>query len=158
MRTTYRRGTIALCNSSPKVSRLAGESIFIISNNRRARRNFPDTYRPWPRRWCGAVAEQHVAASLMTADISQTSRTTKYADVTTTSNDRRPAVRLPLEFGEQKFKHESMNPTNAQNPNKCPARLQTFSFLFFFLFFFSNIRTESCTIFYLRQLEIFTSI
>lgn len=34
-----------------------------------------------------------------------------------------------LEFGEQKLKHESMNATNAQNPNKCPTRL------FFFPFF-----------------------
>lgn len=39
--------------------------------------------------------QRHVAASLMTADISQTSRTTKYANVTTTSNDRVPTLFPP---------------------------------------------------------------
>lgn len=42
-----------------------------------------------------------------------------------------------LEFGEQKLKHESMNATNAQNPNKCPTRL------FFFPFFSKYPREET---------------
>ena len=68
-----------------------------------------------------------------------------------------PPYSLLLEFGEQKFKHESMNPANAQNPNKCPCPsadiLSSFFFLFFFLRIFepNPVRFSICV-----NLEMFT--
>lgn len=123
-----------------------GDTIFVISNNRMREREME---ADCSIHMVKILRAHHVARSLMTADISQTSRTTKYANVTTTSNDRRTA--LPLEFGGQKLKHESMNATNAQNPNKCPSRGCRHFFLFskyrgrsglfhsLLLFFFLNL-------------------
>lgn len=71
---------------------MRGDTIFVISNNRRSpreRERLADTHG---REKILRARGHHVARSLMTADISQTSRTTKYANVTATSNDRRAAL------------------------------------------------------------------
>lgn len=54
-----------------------------------------------------------------------------------------------LEFGEQKLKHESMNATNAQNPNKCPAGGRSFP-----SFFLLQMQSRECNRLLLQRANI----